>query len=81
MNINLDVHAGKPGTIQVFNALGELVTQERLIPGNLETHNMRIAGAAGVYTVVIQLDDQSDCTPGGGESEWREIISGKAYEI
>ncbi len=58
VNINLDVHAGKPGTIQVFNALGELMTQERLIPGNLETHNMRIAGAAGVYTVVIQLDDR-----------------------
>ncbi|MDZ4678924.1 MAG: T9SS type A sorting domain-containing protein, partial [Saprospiraceae bacterium] len=58
VNINLDVHAGKPGTIQVFNTLGELITQERLIPGNLETHNMRIAGAAGVYTVVIQLDDR-----------------------
>jgi hypothetical protein len=58
VSINLDVHAGKPGTIQVFNALGSLVTQERLVPGNLETHNMRIAGSAGVYTVVIQLDDR-----------------------
>ncbi len=58
VNINLDVHAGKPGTIQVFNTLGELVNQERLIPGNPETHNMRISGAAGVYTVVIQLDDR-----------------------
>ena len=58
VSINLDVHAGKPGTIQVFNALGALVTQERLIPGNLETHDMQIVGAAGVYTVVIQLDDR-----------------------
>jgi hypothetical protein len=32
--IDLDIHAGKPGTIQVFNALGALTTQERLISGN-----------------------------------------------
>jgi len=58
VNINLDIHAGKPGVIQVFNTLGELVMQERLIAGNPETHNMRISNGAGVYTVVIQLDDQ-----------------------
>jgi uncharacterized delta-60 repeat protein len=57
LSINLDIHAGKPGNVLVFNALGELVAQERLVPGKLETHNMRIAGSAGVYTVVIQLDD------------------------
>lgn len=56
VNINLDVYAGKPSTIQVFNALGEWVTQDCLVPSNLKIHNLRIAGAAGVYTVVIQLD-------------------------
>ncbi len=69
LTINLDIHAGKPGNVLVFNALGELVAQERLVPGKLETHNMRIAGSAGVYTVVIQLDDPSDCAPCSG-SEW-----------
>jgi len=57
LNIELDVYAGKPGVVQVFNVLGELVTQERLVAGNMETHNMRIEGSAGVYTVVIQLDE------------------------
>ena len=58
MNINLDVHTGKPGVIQIFNALGEMVSQERLVAGNPETHTMRIIHGAGVYTVVIQLDDR-----------------------
>ncbi len=57
VTIDLDLHAGKPGTIQVFNALGALTTQERLIPGNRETHRMSIGNLAGVYTVVIQLED------------------------
>ena len=57
LNIDLDVHAGKPGVAQVFNVLGELVTQERLVAGNMEIHNMRIEGSAGVYTVVVQLDE------------------------
>ncbi|MFM9950906.1 MAG: T9SS type A sorting domain-containing protein, partial [Saprospiraceae bacterium] len=57
VTIDLDLHAGKPGTIQVFNALGALTTQERLIPGNPETHRLRIGDLAGVYTVVIQLED------------------------
>jgi len=57
VTIDLDLHAGKPGTIQVFNALGALTTQERLIPGNRETHRLLLGDIAGVYTVVIQLED------------------------
>jgi len=58
VTIDLDIHAGKPGTIQVFNALGALTTQERLVVGNSETHRLNLGGPAGVYTVVIQLDDR-----------------------
>jgi hypothetical protein len=57
VTIDLDIYAGKPGTIQVFNALGALTTQERLIPGNPETHQLLLGDIAGVYTVVIQLED------------------------
>lgn len=58
MNIDLDVHAGKPGVVQVFSVLGELVTQERLVAGAVEPLRTRIVGSSGVYTVVIQLDDR-----------------------
>ncbi|NUO02141.1 MAG: hypothetical protein HUU01_16165 [Saprospiraceae bacterium] len=47
-----------PGTIHVFSVLDELVTRERLVASNPATHNMRISNSAGVYTLVIQLDDQ-----------------------
>ena len=58
VNINLEAHTGKPGMIQVFNALGEIVTQTRLVAGDLELQKLQITGSAGVYTLVIQLDDR-----------------------
>jgi len=72
LNIDLDVHAGKPGVVQVFNVLGELVTQERLVAGEVEPLRTRITGSSGVYTVVIQLDDRRIVRrvvvdPGGGK--------------
>jgi len=72
LNIDLDVHAGKPGVVQIFNVLGEIVVQERLVAGEVEPLRTRIAGSSGVYTVVIQLDDRRIVRrvvvdPGGGK--------------